>query len=439
MRDIALFFGFFAMLAMGQVFRYPHVGVLLWCWTALVIPNFFSYGFAAAIPYNKIVAIITLLAWLISREPKKLPPNATLFLLALLGIWGTISALTGISSTDDAMREWGNFIKVIVFAFVVAGLMTSKERIIALLYASVLSLGFHGVVSGAKFLASGGASHIYGPGLSIIGDNNHFALAMIALIPIVFYLHNQSSHKLVKLALLGSMLLMLATIMGTFSRGGLLGIIAVGGLAFMRHPKKMRNTLLLIPLVVAALAFAPERWSNRMDTIAEANQDNSFMGRVIAWKQSTLLALDHPVFGGGFHAIQDFAIWMNYAQEFHKLSFIPTDEPNPVRAFAAHSIYFQTLGDLGFVGLGIFLAILISSWRNASATIRAARDQPEWHWARDLAKALQYTLFAYVVSGAALNMAYFDFMYMIFAVLVALRHLVCGQTQKMNSNAMALA
>jgi len=439
MRDIALFFGFFAMLAMGQAFRYPHVGVLLWCWTALVIPNFFSYGFAAVIPYNKIVAIITLLAWLISREPKKLPPNATLFLLAFFGIWGTISALTGISSTDDAMREWGNFIKVIVFAFVVAGLMTSKERIIALLYAAVLSLGFHGVVSGAKFLASGGASHIYGPGLSIIGDNNHFALAMIALIPIVFYLHNRSSHKLVKLALLGSMLLMLATIMGTFSRGGLLGIVAVGGLAFMRHPKKMRNTLILIPLVIGALAFAPDSWSDRMDTISEASQDNSFMGRVIAWKQSTLLALDHPVFGGGFHAIQDFAIWMNYAQEFHKLSFIPTDEPNPVRAFAAHSIYFQTLGDLGFVGLGIFLAILISSWRNASATIRAARDQPEWHWARDLAKALQYTLFAYVVSGAALNMAYFDFMYMIFAVLVALRHLVCNQTQKINSNAMALA
>ena len=129
---------------------------------------------------------------------------------------------------------------------------------------------------------------------------------------------------------------------------------------------------------------------------------------------------------------------MKYAQEFHKLRFIPTDEPNPTRAFAAHSIYFQTLGDLGFLGLGIFLAILISSWRNASATIRAARDRPEWHWARDLAKALQYTLFAYVVSGAALNMAYFDFMYMIFAILVALRHMVCSENQKNNSTITAL-
>lgn len=439
MRDIALFSGFFAMLIMGQVFRYPHVGVLLWCWTALVIPNFFAYGFAASIPYNKIVAIITLLAWLLSREPKKLPPNTTLFLLALFGVWGTISALTGISSTDDAMREWENFIKILIFAFVVAGLMTSKERIITLLYAVVLSLGFHGVVAGAKFLASGGTSHIYGPGLSIIGDNNHFALAMIALIPIVFYLYNQSPYRLVKFALLGSMLLLLATIMGTFSRGGLLGIVAVGSLAFIRNPKKIRNTLILIPLVIAAITFAPSRWSDRMDTIAEAGQDNSFMGRVIAWKQSTLLAMDHPIFGGGFYAVQDFTIWTKYALEFHKLRFIPTDEPHPTRAFAAHSIYFQTLGDLGFVGLGIFLAILISSWRNATATIRAARDRPEWHWARDLAKVLQYTLFAYAVSGAALNMAYFDFMYMIFAILVALRHLVCSESRTINSNSTVLA
>lgn len=437
MRDTVLLLGFFAMLVMGRVFRYPHVGALLWCWTALVIPNNFSYGFAGDIPYNKVVAIITLLAWLFSREPKTLPANGTLVLLALFGFWGTISALTGISATDSAMTEWINFIKILVFSLVVAGLMTSKDRIIALLYAAVLSLGFHGVLAGAKFLASGGASHIYGPGLSIIGDNNAFALAMIIMLPIIFYLYQQSNHRLIKLALVGSIALLLATIMGTSSRGGLIGIIALSGWAFVRSPNKLRNAIIAIPIIVAALAFAPQRWSDRMDTIKEADQDRSFMGRVIAWKQSTLIALDHPVFGGGFHAVQDIAIWITYAQEFHKLDFVPTENPNPVHAFAAHSIYFQTLGDLGFVGLGIFLAILISSWRNASATIRAARGRPEWDWASDLAKSLQYSLVAYLVTGAALNMAYFDFIYMLFALLIALRQLVAYPSKARGSASMA--
>ena len=161
-----------------------------------------------------------------------------------------------------------------------------------------------------------------------------------------------------------------------------------------------------------------------MDTIKTVEEDTSFMGRVIAWKQSTLIALDNPLFGGGFYAVQDLSVWLKYAREFNKLDFIPTPEPNIRVAFAAHSIYFQTLGDLGFVGLGLFLAILFTSWRNASKVIRAVRDRPDWHWARDLARTLQYSIFAYVIAGAALNMAYFDYMYMVFAILVALRELV---------------
>lgn len=423
MRDLVLISGFFAMLMLGRVFTYPHVGALLWCWTALVVPNFLVYSFARAIHYNKTVAIITLASWLFSREPKKLPMNATLVLFALFGVCGTISAFTAISATGDALREWQEFLKIVLFVFVVAGLMTSKDRIIALLYAAVLSLGFHGVLAGAKFVASRGASHIYGPP-SIIGDNNHFALAVITIMPVFFYLYQQATHRMLRWALLGSIPFLVATVIGTSSRGGLIGLVALGLLAFIRSPKKIRNAIIIAPFIVAAISFVPQRWADRMDTIKSVEEDRSFMGRVIAWKQSALIAMDNPVFGGGFYAVQDLAVWLKYAREFNKLDFIPSPEPNIRIAFAAHSIYFQTLGDLGFVGLGIFLAILFTSWRNASKIIRAVRDRPDWHWARDLAKTLQYSIFAYSVAGAGLNMAYFDYTYMIFGILVALRQLI---------------
>lgn len=422
MRDIVLLSGFSFMLFWG--FRYPHIGVLLWCWTALIVPNVFVFRFAEYVPFNKLAAIVTLVAWLASREPKKLSSNPTVVLLVIFGIWGTISALTSVSLSDAVMREWDKFVKIVLFSLVVVGLITSKDRIDALLYAICFSLGFHGVIEGLKFVATGGSHHIFGPGASIIADNNHFALAMIALLPVVLYLYKQATHKWLKLALVGSSLLVAISIMGTFSRGGLLGILAVGGMAFLRSKKKLPYVLVVVPLAVLALVFAPERWTNRMDTIAVAEQDSSFMGRVIAWKQSTLIALDHPLFGGGFHAVQDYAVWMDYARVFDRLSFIPTDYPDPVAPHAAHSIYFQVLGDLGFAGLSIFLLLLFSSWRNASVVVRATRDREEWHWARDLALSLQYSLMAYVVSGAALSMAYFDYMYMIFALLVVLRGLV---------------
>lgn len=422
MRDLVMLSGFSFMLLWA--FKYPHVGVLLWCWTALVVPYVFLFGFAESLPFNKLAAIVTLVAWLVSKEPKKLSSNPTVVLLVLFGIWGTVSALTSISYSATVMREWDKFVKIVLFSLVVVGLITSKDRIDALLYAIYFSLGFHGALEGAKFIVTGGSHHIFGPGASIIADNNHFALAMIALLPVVLYLYKQATHKWLKLALIGSSLLVAVSIMGTFSRGGFLGILAVGGMAFLRSKKKLPYVLAVVPLAVLAIVFAPERWSNRMDTIAVADQDSSFMGRVIAWKQSTLIALDHPLFGGGFHAVQDYAVWMDYARVFDRLSFIPTNYPDPVAPHAAHSIYFQVLGDMGFAGLAIFLLILASSWRNASAVVRATRDREEWHWARDLALSLQYSLVAYIVSGAALSMAYFDYMYMIFALLVVLRGIV---------------
>ena len=428
MRDIALFSGFIALLF--PVFKYPHLGALVWCWTALIVPNNFVFGFMGDIPLNKITALLTLFAWAISKNSRKLPPSGTLVLLGLFGLVGTISAFTGIANSDVSHNEWEKFAKILVFTFVIAGLITTKERIDALLYAIYLSLGFHGVWEGAKFIASAGGYHIWGPEGSILGDNNHFALGMVAFLPIVLYLYKQSQNKLVKLVFIGSSLLVLASIMGTFSRGGLIGIAAVGIYALFNIRRKAIYLGVTTPLIMGAAYFAPDRWSDRMDTIASANQLDSFMGRIIAWKQSTLIALDHPFFGGGFHAVQNFEVWSYYARFFDRLAFIPTSLPNTLSAHAAHSIYFQVLGDLGFLGLMLFIAILVSSWRNASAVVRAARDHPEWAWASNLATCLKYSLIAYVVSGAALSMAYFDYMYMLFALLVVLRHLVATKQDK---------
>ena len=422
MRDLAMLIGFLAMLA--PVFRYPHIGVLVWCWTAMIVPGSLLFGFMWWVPFNKITAVITLVIWLMSREPRKVPMTSTIVLLAAFAVLGTVSAWNGIGDPATTMAQWSDFAKVMVFPFVVAGLITSKVRIDGLLYAIYLSLGFHGIAEGAKFLISAGGHQVWGPRGSAISDNNHFALAMVVILPIVLYLYRQTAHRILKLALLGSSLLVMASIMGTTSRGGLLGIAAMGGYAFVCTSKKFKYALAVLPLIAVAVTFAPERWSNRMDTIQTADADESFMTRVVAWKLSTLIAMDHPLLGGGFHAVQDFPVWVDYSRTFSKLDFIPSPPPNPDRPHAAHSIYFQVLGDMGFLGLGIYIAILVSTWRNASAVIRRVRDRPEVQWAGALATSLKYSLIAYMVSGAALSLAYFEYMYMIFALLVVLRRII---------------
>jgi putative inorganic carbon (hco3(-)) transporter len=266
-----------------------------------------------------------------------------------------------------------------------------------------------------------GGHKVWGPGTSNIADNNAFALAIIMTIPIVIYLFTHSRNVLLRSALAGGIFLLIVAVIGTASRGGLVGILALGAWILLTTKRKFAFLVLGLPMALIALTFAPDVWYQRMSTIESASDDSSFMGRVIAWKINTLAAIDHPLTGAGFQSTNDLGIWLHYAREFSTLDFIPTPPPDPVAAHAAHSIYFQVLGDMGFVGLAIFLLLLMAAWRNSSITVARSRNRPELRWAGDLARTFQYCLVPYMVSGAALNMAYFDLTFSIVALLAVLR------------------
>ena len=423
MRDIAFTAGLLVMLpfTIGR----PHIGALLWCWTAMLVPNAFVYGFAAPIRFNLIAVAVTLAVWVLSREPKRIPMNRMMVLLIIFAIHGTLSAYYEIGPEALAWEQWERFIKVVLFAIVVGALFNNQHRIEALIYAIILSVGFHGVEEGVKFIVTGGGHRITGPGTSILSDNNHFALATLCTLPLIFFLYQQTSYRALRIALLGSAGILCFTIVGTFSRGGLIGLLAIAVWAFFQSARKARYLALAIPVAILIVFFAPDSWFDRVQTISEAGKDTSFMGRVIAWKQSTLIALDNPILGGGFHAVQDFAVWTRYSQtRFQDLDFIPTDAPDPDSARAAHSIYFQVLGDLGFAGLFLFGLIALTAWKNTIVVVRKARGRAGLEWAGQLAQYIQYSFVAYFVSGAALSMAYFEFMYILFALSASMRTIV---------------
>ncbi len=108
-------------------------------------------------------------------------------------------------------------------------------------------------------------------------------------------------------------------------------------------------------------------------------------------------ARDHFPIGAGLDGPQQPVVFNHY---------FPTE---PFRA--AHSIYFQVLGDNGFAGLAIYLVLLFLVFSNCSRIRRAARDRPEFAWARDLATAIQLSMVAFCVGGAALSLAYSDFLF----------------------------
>ena len=95
------------------------------------------------------------------------------------------------------------------------------------------------------------------------------------------------------------------------------------------------------------------------------------------------------------------------------------DDPSTSRA--AHSVYFQLMGDSGFVGLILYIILLIVAWQNAKFVISYSKRFPQLQWAGDLASMLQVSMVGFVVGGAALSMAYYD----AFLTLLAILEVLC--------------
>jgi probable O-glycosylation ligase (exosortase A-associated) len=216
--------------------------------------------------------------------------------------------------------------------------------------------------------------------------------------------------------------LLVAGVIGTQSRGGFIALAGFGGYLFLKSERKFTMAVLAGVLIFGLSQIVSEDWSSRMNTIESADADASFMGRVVAWKLSFIMAVQNPFFGGGFKSLEFFPVWAELSRDFFSYEWFYTGDalPNPEVARAAHSVYFQVLGEHGFVGLAIFLACLAGAFIKASRLSRKVRQLGGPDWIRSLATMLQLCLFAYALGGAALSFAYFELYYAIIALLIVL-------------------
>jgi probable O-glycosylation ligase (exosortase A-associated) len=280
-----------------------------------------------------------------------------------------------------------------------------------------------------KFISTAGGHHVRGVGK--FGDNNHFAVALAMCIPCLYYLVQVSRSKLIRLGSIVAAVITVLAIVGTSSRGGMLCIAAMGAWLAMTSRRKVVATLFVLMCAGLVVALAPESWTERMDTIKTADEDSSFMQRVEAWQVSSAMALENPIFGGGFRAIEVQAVWEKFRGSVGFMGFLGERPPSEIFR-AAHSVYFQIMGDLGLVGFVIFMAFLgnVFVMRRTIHKRAKAVGGDEWRWAVDLSNALAASVFAYMVGGAAVSLGYFETMYMMVMLMAVLQRHVLNETKK---------
>jgi probable O-glycosylation ligase (exosortase A-associated) len=350
-----------------------------------------------------IAALVTIGAFLFSKEKKEMIwSRETVVLLLFIG-WMLFTTFFAFYAAP-AWEQWNKVWKIQLIIFLIILIINDRQKLHWMIWIIALSLGFYGVKGGIFTILNGGAYRVQGPTGSFIAGNNEIALAMVMTIPLIRYLHLQETRKWLKNGLAGAMVLTAVAAIGSQSRGALVAMVLMGLFLWLKSRHKLVTGIYMVIAVAIMAAIMPQEWYDRMNTIKTYEEDRSAQGRINAWHTAFNVATER-VTGGGFEMLNNPATFRQYA-------------PDPFMVHDAHSIYFEVIGEHGFIGFGLFMLIGLLAWIRAQQVIKRSKHDPGNKWAADLAAMVQVSLVGYATGGAFLGLAYFDLPYHLMIIIL---------------------
>jgi probable O-glycosylation ligase (exosortase A-associated) len=410
-RSAALFLELLVLLPVILV--RPFVGVILFSWMSFMNPQRLVFGgIGTSLPWNVIIFFCIIVGCAAAREPKRLPINAVTVQIALFLILINFTTIFALAPWAVLEPRWELVSKIFLFLLVTAALLTNRERIHALIWIMALSLAYFGIKGGVFTLLGGGADKVFGPEGSMIADNNHLATALLVSMPLMNYLRIESKHAIIRYGFLAAMVLTLFAVVGSYSRGAFLALGAVAAYFWLKTSSKLISGMLLVIALALAFTFMPEHWVERMSSIGNYQADASAEGRLQVWHAAWLMATARPLVGAGFFA----TYWQPVLDQF-----VPG-----MRTLAVHSIWFEVLGEHGFLTFFVWVGITIAGAVYARRVIKRATGVPGLEWCVNLAKMAQVSMIAYLVGGTFLSLSYWDYYFTLLIAVAAVHEQVAA-------------
>jgi O-antigen ligase len=199
-----------------------------------------------------------------------------------------------------------------------------------------------------------------------IGNSNDLAAHLLLVLPfLLFFMIGRRRSIVVRIAVLGSLLYGLWIILGTASRGGLVGLGFVF-LCLLIHaslPQKLLLVVLAGVITLVALAVLPAMTLSRLGSLFGAKHqeaDESAESRKYLFRTSVKYTFEHPVFGVGPAQFDNFEGKSSRAQGFHG------------NWHATHCAYTEVSSECGVpafifftAGLGSAMLLVLRTYRKA--------------------------------------------------------------------------
>lgn len=388
----------------------PFYGLLFYIGNAYFRPEeWIGSGWIQSLRLSFTIGLYVVLSSCFSRE--KFVWNGR---VALLWLFFCLSLCSSLSSEHfDWSWPWlKDFGKVIVMTYLLVVLTTDFAKFRLVILIMVLALGVEQAKQGWVYLVRSPGWPNANP-LPFLGDNNGIAVGMLMLCPLVGVLAQTTQNPRAKNFYHFLFIGCLYRALSTYSRGGFLAGLAMGGMWWLRSQHKIRGlvaTLLVLSVVLPAL---PSRFWDRMRTIQtyEDEQEESALSRLHFWAVARDMAAAHPILGVGFNSY-------NKAYDAYDFSHGMYGKERSV-----HSSYFGVLAELGYVGLFLYLAILLGAFRACARVRKLAFQHGELANLGKSASALETSLSVFVVGGSFVPFQYNEMFWHVVGLSIVLKQL----------------
>lgn len=384
--------------------RRPFIGALIFAFISMANPHRYTWGFAYSMPWAFAYAVATI-AGLFAQPERLIADSIKRYWPMLLYLaWMGVTTAFALEPADARFR-YIQIAKIQLMCVVTLVLLTDWKRIRLLVWVTVGSVAFYGLKGGIFTLVSGGAYLVWGPPESAITDNNHLAVGLVMMLPMLYWLYRDAQRRWVRGLVALTALMSAVSIFGSHSRSAFLGILAMSAFLILKTDKKIVVGLAALLLGAVAVFFMPQQYWDRMATIEHYQQDQSAMGRINTWKTAINVANDR-ITGAGF--------------EYYGVRAFRRYAPHPEDIHSAHSIYFQALGEHGWIGLVLFLHLWAYVWFRCRRAARCAGSDDDGRSQALLARMIQVSLVGFAVGGAFVNIGNWDMAYYLAITALAL-------------------
>jgi O-antigen ligase len=252
--------------------------------------------------------------------------------------------------------------------------------------------------------------HGMGPG-NYFTDENDMALYINMWIPFCYFLFFSEKQMYRKLFYGLGLVVGVASVIVSFSRGGFAGLIGVALICWIFSSKKILSIVLITILSFMVYTYAGDQYWKEMNSTSDV-EEGTAKERIELWKSGWDMFLDNPLGVGAYNYPMHLP---DYQTAYFKRN---------MWGKAAHSLWVQLITEVGIFGILIYTMLLFFNFKDVYVMGRASgKAGDDLLYVSNVSRAMLASFVGYFLSGTFLSVLYYPHYWYLTGILIAMKQI----------------